>query len=214
MNATSFNRLHSLRMENTEAGYVMDEQRSRFDRIAGRHTNGTAPRAVVAHQLFQTPPHLAEKLVGLLSINRSCRVLEPSAGLGRILDAIRKTPARDVFAIDISKDVISELRRQERPDVSIFCRDFLATGTDDMGHFDAVAMNPPFTMRSDIKHILHAFNFLKPGGQLAALCLDTHHREEKLRPLADHWEKIPAGEFHAEGTEVACILMRLTKPVP
>jgi predicted RNA methylase len=206
MNPATFNHLHALRMANDETGYRMDDMRPRFVQLAARHENGTAPRAVSAFQLFQTPPALAARLVAALNPTRSDRVLEPSAGLGRILDAIAKTPAWDVTAVEIAANLAGELYRQERPEVRIVQRDFLACTVADLGTFDAIAMNPPFHMRADIQHILHALTFLKPGGKLAALCMDTRHRAEALRPLAHSWEVIPAGTFNKEGTSVGTVL--------
>ena len=74
-------------------------------------------------------------------------------------------------------------------------------------------MNPPFHMRADIAHILHALQFLCPGGTLAALCLDTYHREHALKHLSTTWEKLPAGTFRAEGTNVATVLLSIKKPI-
>lgn len=82
MNGETFNRLHSLRMENDAAGFAFDELRPRFERMASRHENGSAPRAVSAYQLFQTPKALAERMALMLPIHSGSRVLEPSAGLG------------------------------------------------------------------------------------------------------------------------------------
>ena len=73
-----------------------------------------------------------------------------------------------------------------------------------------MVMNPPFHMRSDIKHILHARKFLKPSGELVALCLDTPHREKALRHLAIHWEKVEAGTFGKEGTQVPTVILKLS----
>ena len=39
-------RLHAARMANDATGYEMEEMRPRFQSLADRHTNGTAPRAV------------------------------------------------------------------------------------------------------------------------------------------------------------------------
>lgn len=206
-----FHRLHSLRMENDQAGYAMKEMRPRFDRMAARHENGTAPRAVSAFNLFQTPPELAERLVALLGLGRNHRVLEPSAGLGRLLDAIAKTGAFDITAVEVAPHCAGELFRQERAEVRILQRDFLAVTVAELGAFDAVAMNPPFHMRADIRHILHAREFLKDGGTLAALCLDTHHREKALRHLCSTWEQIPAGAFKSEGTGVPTVLLTMKK---
>ncbi len=201
--------LRGLRAENDAAGLRMDAMRPRFDRMANRHENDTAPRAVSAFQLFQTPPELAARLVALLETNRSCRVLEPSAGLGRILDAIQATGAWDITAVEIAQQCAGELFRQDRPDVRIVQRDFLACTPADLGTFDSIAMNPPFHLRADIRHILHARQFLKPGGTLAAICFDTEHRRQALRPLATTWEEIPAGAFAKKGTHVAAVLLTI-----
>lgn len=212
MNETTFHRLHALRMENDAVQFAMDDQRPRFDRLKHRHTNGTAPRAVAVHQLFQTPPELAGRLVGLLDLTPGARVLEPSAGLGRLLDSLADWQPRETVAVEIAAECAAELYRQERAGVTIKQRDFLSLRPDDLGPFDAVAMNPPFHMRADVRHILHALDFLRPGGELAALCLDTHHRETAFRELACHWERIPAGAFRSTGTNVPTVLLKIIKP--
>jgi SAM-dependent methyltransferase len=207
MNSTTFNRLHTLRMENDAAGFAQDEMRSRFDRLANRHENGTAPRAVSSFQLFQTPPDIAARLVAAVGLLDGQRILEPSAGLGRILDALPR--GVQVVAVEMAANIAGELYRQDRAGVSIIQRDFLTVMPSELGEFDGVIMNPPFHMRADIRHILHARKFLKPGGMLAALCLDTHQRETALRPLASTWEKLPAGTFAKEGTHVATVLLTM-----
>lgn len=209
MSLSGFHRLHNLRMQNDDAGFAMEEQSDRFARIANRHTNGTAPRAVSAFQLFQTPPELAARLAALLDLSPAARVLEPSAGLGRLLDALRNLAPREVVAVETSPDCARELFTQNRAGVTIKQRDFLATTPEELGFFDAVAMNPPFHMRADIRHILHARSFLAPRGRLAALCLDTPQRAAALRSLASTWEQIPAGAFRSEGTNVPAILLSI-----
>lgn len=207
MNATDFNRLHALRMENTAAGYSMAEMRPRFERITQRHVNGTAPRAVSAYQLFQTPPEIAARLVSLLDLKPGQRVLEPSAGLGRILDAIPRDC--ETVAVEIAPQITAEIYHSNRVNVRILQRDFLTVTPAELGLFDAVAMNPPFHMRSDIRHIEHARQFLKPGGRLAALCMDTEHRHGAFRCKADVWEPLPEGTFRESGTGVGVVLFMI-----
>ena len=204
-----FHRLQALRMENDAAAFRQEEMRGRFQAYKTRHEDGTAPRAVSAFNLFQTPPELAERLVSMLELHRNKRVLEPSAGLGRLLDAIGRAGAWDVTAVESAKECAAELYRQERPEMKLLQRDFLTIQPEETGLFDAVAMNPPFHMRADIRHIMHARKFLKPGGIIAALCMDTHHREDALRPIASTWEKIPAGAFKGEGTMIASVLLTI-----
>jgi predicted RNA methylase len=196
-------------MENVAAGYKIDYMRPRFDRLANRQENGLAPRAVAAHQLFQTPPEIAARLVALLAVKPGDRVLEPSAGLGRILDALAGCGAQKVVAVEIASQCARELFTQNRPSLTIKQRDFLTLSSADIGYFDAIAMNPPFTMRSDIQHIEHALKFLKPGGTLAAVCMDTHHRHEAFKATAKTWEPLPPGTFKNEGTDAPTVLFSI-----
>lgn len=199
-------------MENDDAGYRIEEMRPRFAALATRHEDGTAPRAVSTFQLFQTPPELAARLVAALDLAPGSRVLEPSAGLGRLLDALAPHQPREIVAVEIAAACAGELFRQDRSSNRIMQRDFLALRPEDTGEpFDAVAMNPPFHMRADIRHIRHALTFLRPGGKLAALCLDTQHRHTALSALADTWDAIPAGAFKGEGTQVPTVLLTITK---
>jgi SAM-dependent methyltransferase len=236
MKPATFNRLHELRMANDAARYEMDERRPRFDRMAGRHENGTAPRAVAAFQLFQTPAAVAARLAAAAMAGRSfpngARVLEPSAGLGRLLDALAPYRPGEIVAVEIAPQCAGELFAQDRPGVKILQRDFLTltpgeiTGPaqpcgpvqpygpaqpveSGVTQVDAVVMNPPFHMRADIRHILHARQFLKPGGILAAICFDTPHRSAALKPLAATWEPLPAGTFRHEGTNVPTVLLTM-----
>ena len=197
-----FHRLHALRLDNDAAGYRMAEAAPRFAALK------EGKRAVVAHQLFQTPVLLAAHLVAAAGVVPGSRVLEPSAGLGRLLDAL---PACSVVAVEIAPACAGELFRQERQGVRLLQRDFLTVEPEETGLFDFVVMNPPFTMRADIRHCAHALRFLKPGGTLAALCLDTDHRERAFRDRAATWEKIPAGAFKAEGTGVATVMFTIIK---
>ncbi len=209
MKNQTFERLHALRMGNDAAGYAMQEMKPRFDALAGRHENGTAPRAVSAFQLFQTPAPLAAHLCGALELRPGARVFEPSAGLGRILDALQPFSPREVVAVEMASQCAGELFRQDRAGVMIKQRDFLTVQPEEIGLFDAVAMNPPFHMRADIRHILHARRFLAAGGRLAAICFNTPQREAILKPLAAKWEPLPIGTFASEGTNVPTVLLTI-----
>lgn len=206
MKPTAMDRLRALREENDDAGAFMCAMRPRFERMKSRHENGTAPRAVSVYQLFQTPSELARRLVAVVNALPGMRILEPSAGLGRILDAL---PPGDVVAVESAPQIAAELFRQNRDGVTLVQRDFLSCTVGEFGIFDRVVMNPPFHMRADIRHILHAKKFLKHGGSLAALCLNTRQRAEALRPMAATWEELPEGLFAKEGTRVSCVMITI-----
>lgn len=200
-------RLLSLRAEHGISSQAIKAAAPRFQQIAQRHENGTAPRAVSSFQLFQTPASLAARMVGLAGDRASLCVLEPSAGLGRILDAVAPSNPAELVAVELAQQCADELRR--RGGLRVVQRDFLTVEPAELGQFDCVLMNPPFHMRADIRHIQHALKFLLPGGVLVALCMDTQHREKALRPLAETWEQIPAGAFRESNTEVPTALLTI-----
>lgn len=182
-----------------------------MEALRNRHESGEAPRAVVAYQLFQTPKPVICRMMELAEIRPGMRLLEPSAGLGRLVEPMLRTNPCELVAVDSSADCVRELwKLAERvPFIGRLCPtegDFLAM---DLGAFDRVLMNPPFHMRSDIRHIYHALRHVGRNGILVGICMDTIHREEKLRHLCDHWEQLPAGTFADEGTQVPTILFRI-----
>jgi phospholipid N-methyltransferase len=202
-------RLKAVRERNELARERMDGQRARFDRIANRDTNGTAPVAVSSFNLFPTPPAIAARMVELADIQPDDMVLEPSAGTGRILDAL---PAYcDVVAVELSADIQPHLY-ERYPRVLLKCGDFLArTAADLGGPFDRVIMNPPFHRGEDVKHIRHAASMLNPGGLLVALCYDGVKQNKYLKPIADTWERLPSGSFRSEGTGADVVILTIRK---
>lgn len=210
MNPPDLSRLQSLQIDSLLTGATLDSMRPRFATLRDRHDNGTAPRAVSAFQLFQTPPEVAAQLVRLLNPSEGARILEPSAGLGRILDALTPRRPSEVVAVEHAPNLAAELYAQERTGVRLVQRDFLTTTPAELGAFDFIAMNPPFHMRADIRHISHALQFLRKGGRLAALCMDTPHRAEAFRRKAVEWISLPAGTFKHEGTSVPTVLFLIT----
>ena len=164
-------------------------------------------QVVSAPQLFETPNDLAMRMVDLAAIEPNHRILEPSAGLGAILRAIG--PGPDKVAVEINYDLVKGLARAGFSGLHTVHADFLEC--EDLGIFDRVIMNPPFTNGQDIKHIKHAFDLLKPGGRLVAVCANGPRQREKLKPLVEAsggiWEDLPAGTFRHVGTMVNTALI-------
>ncbi len=185
-------RLRGLRDETKAAGEEIDHERHRFEEI-----NGSRPVIVAAHQLFPTPPPIADRLIKLAEIQTGDRVLEPSAGTGNLLAALQRggTPC-SVVAVEINRQLADVLRKRW----PVVCGDFLAAGPE-LGQFDRVVMNPPFTRASDVKHIRHALQFVKPGGRLVSLCMAGNSQRGALSD-ADEWIDLPPKSFRSEGTAV------------
>lgn len=171
-------------------------------------------QVVVAPQLFATSHILAARAVVLAKIERGSKVLEPSAGTGRILRAIREITGGGAVrtAVEINSRLCDVLRISEAG-AEVYNRDFLQCGPE-LGSFDAVIMNPPFVDASDIKHILHALPMLKPGGRMVAICADGPRQNAQLRPLVEErggtWEQLPKGTFSESGTEASTVLLSFT----
>lgn len=193
-----------------------DPQAKKFEVLEQAVKQGV--QVVTAPDLFPTPPALAAKMVELADIPRGGSVLEPSAGTGNILRAIRGKCGWSCIltAVEIIDRLCDFLRaREEGAEIRqadlIRQEDFLECTVEDIGTFDRVIMNPPFSNGADIKHILHARNFLNSSGRLVAICAGGPRQERELRPLATTWEPLPDGTFADQGTQVRTVLLTIEK---
>lgn len=202
---TGIDRLRRIRESNEAAAVEMVTERARFDAI---REQGSAV-AVSAFNLFQTPASIAHRLAQFA--RDGARVLEPSAGLGRIVRAVQaRCEPSELVAVEIAPQCCEQLYRIEG--VRLVQDDFLRCDVERLGGlFDVVAMNPPFKQGLDIKHILHAWELVAPGGVLVSLCFDGVRQNEKLRGWADSWEVLPADSFKSEGTRAGVALLTKTK---
>lgn len=165
-------------------------------------------QVVTAPQLFATPRPLALRMAHLAQIGRGTRILEPSAGTGNLIDAIRNTArGYSLTAVEINCTMADRLRSILEVD-DTHQGDFLQQNGN-LGKFDRIVMNPPFQNGADIKHIQHALGFLKPGGRLVAICANGPRQQEQLKPLADTWEELPADTFKDQGTNVRAALLTI-----
>lgn len=208
----------------TETNKVLEAAGGKWDRSAKAHVfDGDAADALEPIILtgeysrtkqdfgqFDTPHVLAENVVDLADVQAGMSVLEPSAGVGRIAAAARQAGSF------VTCWEIDEKRAEKLADVahSLNVGDFLAA--EPVSAFDRVVMNPPFAKQDDIRHVLHALRFLKPGGRLVAIMsAGVMFRENKLssefRDLVEQSsgsiERLPEGAFKASGTSVnTCIV--------
>jgi len=205
-------RLLMLQQDTVAAGLALAEQRPRFELLASRQLDGTAPKAITGFNLFQTPRPIAEKMAQLLMerTEEGARILEPSAGLGRLYEPLKELRAEWLMVEDqmeCCKALADMMKR-----ANIQNRDFLTTTPDSFGgQVDAVIMNPPFKQGRDVKHIMHALDMLKPGGRLVSLCYNGTKQKKHLQPIADHWEVLPANSFRKEGTGADVALLVIDK---
>lgn len=209
---TGIERLVTLGRANIEVGLQMQAMRPRFEQYRQRHEIGTAPKAVTGFNLFQTPKVIALEMARIIKEKASgnCRILEPSAGLGRLYEPLKDDIENWMMVeeqLECCKALKNAIRKSELKHA-----DFLSLNAQDLGgQFDAVIMNPPFKMGNDIKHIKHALDMVKPGGRLVSLCYNGTRQNEILKPIADHWEVLPEKSFKGEGTAASVAMLVIDK---
>jgi len=191
-------------------------------------------KVVSAPQLFPTPVEIAEQMVALADVRPGARVLEPSFGTGRLLEAIGADALR--VGIEVNPQLCEATRHNLKASFGAFLKnaDFLeidgpaavvATSTPfdpepvTIGQFDRILMNPPFENGVDVKHVEHALRFLKPGGRLVALCANGPRQgaaferwQESPRVASATWRALPAGSFKESGTNVNVALVVIDAP--
>lgn len=165
-------------------------------------------------QAFFTPPELAAKVVQMADVSGKY-VLEPSAGGGALVKECIAQGASSVFMVEINEEFLSTLIKSVAPSLKCggITLDFLKFATE-QPEFDRVVMNPPFTKNQDVKHVEHAFKFLKPGGKLVAIMANNQSRKlfQKLIEGKNYAiEEVDAGAFKESGTMVRTLILTLWK---
>lgn len=136
---------------------VADQIQQLEDQLVGQKIPG----------FFPTPTALANHMAQLAMISAGDEVLEPSAGKGDLADAIRQHGIKNELDIDLT---CIEINWQLCDLLTL--KGFAAHRADFMsveGTVDRIIMNPPYEDNTDIRHVLHAYELLKPGGRLVAL---------------------------------------------
>lgn len=154
-------------------------------------------------QYYPTPVPVVERVLADLYIKAGDRVLEPSCGCGRFLDALRRLGARP-FGIEYDPGLAAQCRVNGH---SVLTANFLET--EPTGDFDRVVMNPPFYGRHYAKHVEHALRFLKPGGVLTAILPATARYDHGL--LSGRWNDLPVGSFSESGTNINTTVLTIVK---
>lgn len=169
---------------------------------------------------YPTPKDLAEYLV-MQCNQHDARVLEPSAGEGALVAALlRRVEVAHVTAVEVdvarASKIPGDARVRVMPGVN-----FLHMTPDPS--YDVVIMNPPFYGTHWVEHVVHAWEFVKPRGQLIAVLPATAEfgnsakhlefrdwltkRTSQTNPFYD----LPAESFASSGTRVQTCYINLYK---
>lgn len=159
-------------------------------------------------QSFYTPGPVASQMMEHADLCAGMTMLEPSAGSGNL---IRAAMSHGIFSGNIVAVEIDQRKTELAGLVSqVHYKDFLQCNGD-LGKFDRVLMNPPFTRGQDVAHIRHAIKFLEPGGRLVAICANSEKSSKALKHLALEWINLGSGAFKDSGTEVNTAMVVIGK---
>lgn len=168
---------------------------------------------------FPTPKPVVELLVELADLENGHFVLEPSAGQGAIVEGILEECSQvfvDVYELLQSNMDVLVKKPFSSMDGSYVPTDFLTVAPTPI--YDRVVMNPPFEKQADIRHVLHAYKFLKSGGRLVSvMSAAVQFRENKLTTDFREFvarrggtiQELPQGSFKVSGTMVNTVIVTI-----
>ena len=215
---------------------ILTAMRGKWDRKAKGHVFPFNPIDLLAEatdageivdakktlQIFETPEPLAIRMAELANVITGDHVLEPSAGSGRLVRALLDHGA-EVRAIEPDEINCNALRKIGGS-LLVYEETFerwRRRYSGDPQFFDAIVMNPPFSGNMDTSHIMAAWEHLKPGGRLVAICSEgPFFRENSASDAFREWlaeigattERLPTETFRESGTTVATRLITATRP--
>jgi predicted RNA methylase len=194
---------------------------------------------------FYTDETIASFLVQWALRQPGRALMDPSCGDGRFLALAAEAGAGRLVACDISPEAIHATRRRLAgvvPHVEAVASDFFAVQPGDLEAVDAVVGNPPYiryqrfrgesrrqalqsAMRLGVRltqltsswapFLLHAVQFLRPGGDLAmvvpAEIIRTHYGLATLRALLGQFGQVTLYAFEenlfTDAQEETCLLL-------
>ena len=171
---------------------------------------------------YPTPDAVVKRCMDRLGVREGDRVLEPSAGTGNMVRHLLERGAR-VDAVEIDPDRCATLRRLRAPALHVMERNFLTMPAEP--DYAAVLMNPPFFGTHWMEHVLHAYDFLAPGGTLVAVLpisadFGTSKKHQTFRAWAEErawsrhgsiFEDLPQESFAASGTRISTVILTLRR---
>ncbi|MEQ4672048.1 DUF4942 domain-containing protein [Providencia manganoxydans] len=137
--------------------------------------SGTLPDQKT-HQFYPTTGDLQKAAMDECDPSEGDTLLEPSIGFGALL---RNLP-EGVKVTGVETNHVAAICSRLRWDTHQ--QDFLTTTVKQLGQYDRVLMNPPYSDGRWKHHLQHARQFVKPGGRIVAV-LPGSATEESVQSL-------------------------------
>lgn len=172
-------------------------------------------------QFYATPSAVVQKMLDIIVPLDELKILEPSVGQGHIIEAINEyKPSwveHEYFAYEINP-INRGILKEKNLNIELLGEDFLKATPEPL--YDAVIMNPPFTIKGDKEHYLthleHAIGFRNPNGEIVCVAPDSFsfsnskrvmEFKEKYKDQFYIYNVLNAGDFKTSGTNVKCVLI-------
>lgn len=176
------------------------------------------------YQFFPTPHDVAEQMCDMAELTSTSNVLEPSCGKGDLMDVIHEHGVENLIGVELNRDM--DMYLKDKPYTTMTGVDFLAFAGDVRdgkirNPWTHVIMNPPFSKQQDVKHILTAWDVLRPGGVLVSVCSPSpFFRTDKKSVGFRTWLEetnaeivdVPEGAFKSSGTMIRTKIIKAIKP--
>lgn len=175
-------------------------------------------------QFFATPAAIADILVELANIQAGDTILEPSAGQGAIIEAVRRRDKSvNITGIELMRDnylILNEKFPHERKVNCMIEEDFLKRAHMMENEYSKVIANPPFAKNQDIDHVRAMYACLRDGGTLVSI-MSNHWKtcdnkketdfREWITSMNAEIHNLPYGTFKESGTNVAACIVVINK---
>ena len=187
------------------------------NRVVGILTQGKRCNLRQDYQFFATPDAVADLAASKFSsIEKSMTILEPSAGTGALINAVKRLcPEATVDCYELMPENIQRLKKL--PGVNILGEDFLKECN---GKYQRIIANPPFSGNQDIEHVYKMFESLTINGEMSVIT-SQHWKiagDSKCKNFRKWIEEhnaqiqdIAAGEFKESGTGIQTSLIFIKK---
>lgn len=186
------------------------------DRVCGILLQGKRINLKQEFQYFGTPDAIADLVASKFSsLSAETSILEPSAGRGALVRAIRRRcPDAVVDCYELMPENVEFLSKE--PGANILGNDF----AECVCSYDRIIANPPFSNNQDIDHVYRMYDHLLPGGELSVI-VSQHWRiatDKKctefcawLEKIGAVVENIEANAFKESGTTIGTTLLFIKK---
>lgn len=182
-----------------------------------------------ARQAYYTPLWLVEKVVTLADVKEKT-VFEPSFGDGRFIKECAKQGACQIDGVELDKESyegaqkeinallssMTQANSNSEPLIHLANADFLMWPLSEnldgqVVGYQVVIGNPPFRRTDWLKHTLHAYQFVKPGGKLVFILPNSIHSNKKFQDFVvdKDWtfEKVEGGSFEDTNIETNIVII-------